>query len=103
MGTKIRLEIEWSEKAEVTFESNIAYLQEHWDEKVIKKFVDKLNNTLDNLRSFPHLGRVSNLKRARIITRHKHVLLVFRLIPDKNLIRLVVFLNTKKNSTQRYL
>jgi hypothetical protein len=65
-------EIVWSNKAIQTFGDRIAYLEEHWTEKEILKFTQRVNNYLDGLKTQPLMFRKS------IKLKHTHIGIIIK-------------------------
>jgi hypothetical protein len=50
------VEIIWTKKAVKTFGCRIAYLKQHWTEKEIFNFTNRVNQYLDTLRNQPQMS-----------------------------------------------
>ena len=94
MGT----EIIWSKRAIKTFGKRIAYLEEHWTDREIFNFTNRVNEYLDSLQSQPLMYRKSTrLKNTHIGVIIKQVSLVYRIKPKSNTIVLVAFIDNRQN------
>jgi plasmid stabilization system protein ParE len=90
--------IEWSIKAQDTFESIIAYLETEWTEREATNFASRVYEKLELLRSFPKIGSPDNKKKNVYRTLiHKKVSLVYHYKPIKNEIVLITFWNSLQN------
>jgi plasmid stabilization system protein ParE len=54
------LEVVWSEKAEQQLDEIIAYLTDHWTDKEITKFFQKLENAIEQIKKAPHRNKTSD-------------------------------------------
>jgi hypothetical protein len=97
-------EIIWTKKAIETFGKRIAYLEEHWTEKEIFNFTDRVNKYLISLKTQPLMFRKSaRLKNTHIGVIIKQVSLIYRVKSSKNSIELIAFIDNRQNpKKQRY-
>ena len=73
-------EIIWTKRAIKTFGKRIAYLEEHWTEREIFNFTNRVNEYLNSLQSQPLMYRKSTrLKNSHIGVIIKQVSLVYRI------------------------
>lgn len=94
MGAKIV----WTRRAIKTLDKRIAYLEEHWTEKEIFNFTNRVNDFLDLLQKHPLLFRESErLKHTHIGVIIKQVSLVYRIKPNSQLIELIAFIDNRQN------
>ncbi|WP_462222858.1 type II toxin-antitoxin system RelE/ParE family toxin [Ferruginibacter sp.] len=91
--------INWTNKAWLTYEANIDYLQKAWTAKEISNFVILVDKRLANLSRNPKIGKRKNTKypNIRCTLVHKRILLIYKHKPLKNEIDLLVFWNTYQN------
>jgi plasmid stabilization system protein ParE len=91
--------VNWTNRAWLTFESNIAYLQKEWTVKEISNFVASIDKKIAILSSQPEIGKSRNKKypHIRFTLIHKRVALIYKYKPQKNEIDLLVFWNTYRN------
>ncbi len=91
--------INWTERAWLTYEANIHYLQKHWTTKEISNFVLLVDKWITNLQPHPRTSTPRNKKHPniRFSVVHKRVILIYKHKPLKNEIDLLVFWNTYKN------
>lgn len=70
----------WSEEAIKTFEANLNYLEEFWNENVIRNFVNETNTTLNLISKTPFLIKASEnsslIRKALIV---KQISLYYRI------------------------
>ena len=92
------IEIIWTKKAVRTFGKRIVYLEEHWTEKEIFNFTNRVNEYLESLQSQPLMFRKSiRLKNTHIGVIIKQVSLVYRVKPKNQIIELIAFIDTRQN------
>jgi plasmid stabilization system protein ParE len=98
------LEIIWTKKAIETFGKRIAYLEEHWTEKEIFNFTERVNEYLALLATQPLMFRKSiKLKHTHIGVIIKQVSLIYRVKPKTNIIELIAFIDNRQNPrNQKY-
>jgi plasmid stabilization system protein ParE len=48
-------ELLWTKKARHTYLNILLYLQDRWDEKVLKSFVERVERTLETIRRMPFI------------------------------------------------
>jgi plasmid stabilization system protein ParE len=91
-------QIEWSVKAQDSFDGIINYLEKEWSQKEVISFVNRVNEKLELLRSFPKMG-VPNAKKKNSYRTliHKKVTLVYHYKPVKKEIVLITFWNNLQN------
>lgn len=51
------MEISWTEKAETSLTYICNFILESWDNKILQRFITKLNKSLDVLKLFPEIGK----------------------------------------------
>ncbi len=86
--------VEWSVKAQESFESIVTYLEKEWTQREVVNFVNRVNEKLELLRSFPRLGNANSRKRNTYRTLvHKKITLVYHFKPVRNEIVLITFWN----------
>ncbi len=91
-------QIEWSVKAQDTFDGIIAYLEKEWTEREVINFVNRVNEKLELLCVFPRLGIPNSKKKNSYRTLiHKKVTLVYHYKPIKKEIILITFWNNLQN------
>jgi plasmid stabilization system protein ParE len=94
------LKVIWSPKALNNFHDVITYLEENWNERVVKDFVYKTETIISQISEYPQLFRqISdlNLTREAIIT--KHNLLLYRIY--KNQIVLLAVFDTRQHPRKK--
>lgn len=91
------LRINWTTESERTFSQNLDYLSKEWDAHVFNSFLDRVEETLDRIRSNPKLYSVhrpnENIYRCVI---HERIVLYYRLVDDRT-IDLLTFWNTAQD------
>jgi plasmid stabilization system protein ParE len=94
------LEVFWSKKADLNFDSIIDYLQSEWGESSIKLFVKKVYEILDLLIEYPEIGSLEyqelNIRKIVIV---KQITLFYQ-VRDEKLI-LLNFYNNKQNPKEK--
>ncbi|MCY7291575.1 MAG: type II toxin-antitoxin system RelE/ParE family toxin [Ferruginibacter sp.] len=91
--------ISWTNRAWLSYEANIEYLEQAWTIKEISNFVLLVDNKLALLSKNPKMGsqRHKSQPNIRCTLVHKRVLLIYQYKPAKNEIDLLVFWNTAQN------
>jgi len=89
----------WTPRAEVSFEAILSYLNEHWSEAEIARFIDKTDIVVSHISRFPYAYRHAGKEdiREALITRHN--LLLYRI--SGNTIYLLYFWDTRKNPLKK--
>jgi hypothetical protein len=91
-------DIAWTHRAIQTFGKRIAYLEEHWTEKEIFNFTNRVNEYLLTLQTQPLIFRKStHLKHTHIGVIIKQVSLIYRVKPRSNRIELIAFIDNRRN------
>jgi len=91
-------QIEWSVKAEDTFENIVAYLEKEWTQREVINFVNRVYEKLELLRLFPKMGVPNTKKKNSYRTLiHKKITLVYHYKPIKKEIVLITFWNNMQN------
>jgi len=94
------LEIEWSKRADKSFDRIIDFLQAEWGDQVVKAFVKKIYDFLEILAEFPEIGSIQVQERGiRGFTVIKQVI-VFYKIQGKSII-LIDFFDTRQNPKKK--
>ena len=94
------LEIEWSKRADKSFDRIIDFLQAEWGDQVVKAFVKKTYDFLEILAEFPEIGSIQFQERGiRGFTLIKQVI-VFYKIQGKSII-LIDFFDTRQNPKKK--
>lgn len=92
------IKIVWTPKAIKTFAARIAYLEQHWTEKEILRFTNRVNEYLHTLQTQPEMFRSSTrLKHTHIGVIIKQVSLVYRFKPKSNVMELVAFIDNRQH------
>ena len=63
----------WSPQSEDDFSNILEYLKEHWDKKVVLKFIDIVDEIINQISTKPkQYARIQNRKKRRkcVITKH---------------------------------
>ena len=87
--------ITWLPEAQATFLSAMAYLEENFTEKEVRKFTERIAQKLLIIKLNPRLGRRGS-KKANVYKTvvHKKVMLFYQYKPVKKEIVLLMFWNT---------
>ena len=89
--------VNWTSRAEYTFDQNIQYLDEEWSNSVLNQFPDKVEAALEKISDNPFLYPLDkpskNIRRCIINGR---IILYYRIIDDENP-DLLLFCNTHQN------
>jgi plasmid stabilization system protein ParE len=96
------LKIQWSKKADKSFDKILTYLLLEWGENVARPFVKKVFDFLDILSEFPELGTIENLEkgiRGFLIVKQ---IVVFYKITEKEIILLDFFDTSQHPEKKKY-
>ena len=91
----------WTPEAESSFESVIGYLQEHWSEREIIKFIQRAEIVIRHIERHPLSYRTAGKEDVREALVTKQNLLLYR-IQGKE-IYLLSFWDTRKNPAKKPL
>jgi|SRR5688572_1407207 len=86
--------LRWTSESKKTFNQNLEYLSEEWDNQVINNFLDRVEEVLEQIRSNPELyplHRPSDQIHKCVV--HKRIILYYKIVDDKH-IDLLTFWNT---------
>lgn len=90
-------EIIVTEEAESSFNLNMNYLLQEWDDKTIEQFLERVDHVINEIRKNPFTFSLyeyrSNIRRSVI---NKRIILYYRVIEDTK-IELLAFRNTRNN------
>lgn len=93
----MNLQVFWTEEAKTSFNENLRYLSQKWDLATINRFLDLVDEVLENISCNPNLYPVY-LKSDQVhkCVLNKHIILFYR-VPDKKRIDLITFWNTHQD------
>lgn len=96
------LEIVWTKRAETGYDNIINYLEVHFTEKEIRKFVRESNEFFDLLSEYPELlqktGKQKNVHRGPI---NKHTIVTYRIKPRKKQIELINIRSSRQKTLSK--
>ena len=87
----------WTPKALSTFDGRIDYLTEHWTEKEISNFRERVKEYIETLKNEPFIGKKGGIKYVHIGLIIKEVSLFYRVKPIKKEIELLIFFDNRQN------
>lgn len=90
----------WTPEAEKTFDAVIAYLQQHWSEREIKNFIERVNNVVEHIGRHPLSYRSAGKEDVREALVTKQNLLLYRVSGET--IYLLYFWDTRKNPARKH-
>jgi plasmid stabilization system protein ParE len=90
------LKIQWTERAEKTFDKVIVYLSKDWSEKEVKNFVRKTNNVIEHISEKPRMFPASKKINIHTALITKQNSLLYR-ITGNNQIDLLFFWDNRQN------
>ena len=94
------LEIEWSKRADKSFDRIIDFLQAEWGDQVVKAFVKKTYDFLEILAEFPEIGSIQVQERGiRGFTLIRQVIVFYKI--HGKLIILIDFFDTRQNPKKK--
>ncbi len=85
-------QVTWTQKARETYNQNLDYLLQNWEEKVYFDFVSRVEAVIDHIRQSPKMYVLIDLKRSvyrSVVT--KHISLFYQL--NGSSITLLLFWN----------
>lgn len=85
--------VTWLPIAQSTFSEAVQYLDEHFSEKEIQKFANKIQQTILVIQANPRLGRPCKKVNVFKIGINKRILLFYRYRPTEKEIQLLLFWN----------
>ncbi|MFY8036418.1 MAG: hypothetical protein ACOVMQ_04570 [Cyclobacteriaceae bacterium] len=92
------IEIIWSKEAFVTYFSNIQYLQIHWSDREVDRFIKQADYVISRIQehpqSFSPSPKSKSIRRARI---NKYITLYYRIQIQKKRIIFLSFWNTRQD------
>lgn len=89
--------LRWTSESKRTFNQNLEYLAEGWNNQVINNFLDRVEEVLEKIKSNPELYPLHRPKdKVYKCVVHKRVVLYFRIV-DTGHIDLLTFWNTYQN------
>ena len=98
MAEEIVQGVVWTDKAKISFNSVIKYLQTEWTDKEVENFVQSVNELISNIQFFPQMCKSSKRrKNVRIGLITKHTQMVYHHKPRKNQIVILFFWGTMQN------
>jgi len=90
------MKVLWSTEAIYTFEQNITYLQNEWNEGVIESFINKVDDAIvligQNPLLFPTLNKKKQIHRCLVV---KQITLYYKI--EGNQVHLLTFWNNYQN------
>ena len=89
----------WTPKAEKSFDTVIAYLEEHWSEREVGHFIEKVNTIIEHITRFPLSYREAGKEDIREALITKQNLLLYRI--SGNTIYLLYFWDTRRNPLKK--
>lgn len=89
--------IKWSDKAKTSFNENIDYLREDWNEQVLIDFLDRVDEVLNKIEYdpllYPLYKHIQNIHKCVV---SGQITLYYQISDEKN-IDLIVFWNVYQN------
>ncbi|MEK6616726.1 MAG: type II toxin-antitoxin system RelE/ParE family toxin [Bacteroidota bacterium] len=90
----------WTPEAEKTFDAVISYLQQHWSEREIKNFIERINDVVEHISRHPLSYRSAGKEDVREALVTKQNLLLYRV--SGQTIYLLYFWDTRKNPVRKH-
>lgn len=86
--------LRWTSESKKTFNRNLEYLSEEWDNSVINNFLDRVEEVLEQIKNSPELYPLHRpADKIYKCVVHKRVILYYKIMDDKH-IDLLTFWNT---------
>ncbi len=95
------LAVRWSLEAEETFDTIIEYLQSHWSEKEVRKFVQRTMRVIGQIETNPYLFKQTSFFAIRLAYITKHISLLYFVNETEGVIDLYSFWDNRKNPLTR--
>lgn len=92
----------WSPEAIHTFEKIIEYLDTHWSEKEVRKFLQQTEEGLRYLQQNPYLFRGSEKENVFELLVSKHNLLLYQIAETHKRVELLSFWDTRQNLDKKH-
>ena len=90
-------QIHWTEEAEKSFNNNVEYLSQTWDQATIVNFLDRVDKVSYNIGKNPDIYPVFNKEeRVHRCVVNRHITLFYR-VSDKDHIDFLTFWNTHRD------
>lgn len=89
--------LRWTSEARKTFNQNLDYLADEWNDQVINNFLDRVEEVFEQIKSNPELFLV--YRKADQIYKcvvHKRIILYYKIV-DHKYIDLLTFWNTSQD------
>ena len=91
--------VNWTKKAERTFDQNIDYLEQEWNPNVVNQFLERVDTVISiietNPFSYPLYPSSNDIRKCVV---HERIILFYKIFDDTN-IDILIFWNTYKNPT----
>lgn len=87
--------IEWTLRAELTYEGEIDFILKKWSFKEVEKFMVLVNDKLQKLSAGVMTGKPSTIEGVRILVISKQTSLAYIEFEDESRIELLTFWNNK--------
>jgi plasmid stabilization system protein ParE len=86
--------LRWTSESRRTFNQNLKYLAEEWDNQVINNFLDRVEEVLEKIKSNPELYALHRpMDKVYKCVVHKRIILYYKIVDDGR-IDLLTFWNT---------
>jgi plasmid stabilization system protein ParE len=90
------MKVSWTEKAKLSFNENIAYLDEKWNEAVVQSFIGRTEEMIEVIEKhplvFPVINKNKGIHKCLVV---KQVALYYRILEDR--VDLIIFWNSYQN------
>ncbi len=86
--------LNWTTESKKTFNQNLEYLSEEWDNPIVNNFLDRVEVVLEQIKSNPKLHPLHRpMDKVYKCVVHKRIILYYKIVDDKT-IDLLTFWNT---------
>ncbi len=95
------VEVLWTDRAKLTFNSIVDYLHDKWTHKEVENFIGRTSHFISTIMKYPEMCRASRKRpniRIGIITRHTQIVYHFK--PRKKQIVILYFWGTQQDPSR---
>jgi plasmid stabilization system protein ParE len=91
------MEINFTTSANISFEDEIEFILRKWNLDEVEKFMNLVDDFINNLSKNPYLGKKSNKRAIRVFVISKQTTVIYKVFDDINRIDVLYFWNNKRN------
>ena len=91
------MEINFTISANISFEDEIDFILRKWNLEEVEKFMDLVDDFINNLSKNPYLEKKSNKRAIRVFVISKQTTIIYKVYDDVKRIDVLYFWNNKRN------